>query len=372
MRILQLFLNFIIIYHLINIQMILKNWIFYIINLTLLLSGCAYLSYSTYPEPPTYHHSKDLKTVTFNLPYNNQLSGERIDSILTTLPGRLSYTNYFEEISDDSLRAELSRIMKQELTGQQINIYTLAKVSSTKTSTILTFSEDSLTLKKIADELMFLYGDPARESLTSLSPNGANITIEELKNLNLLLPCAGVTLPKRANLLPNAPRPYRSGIHRGIDFPASYGSEVRSVLDGIVIQATHGYREISPELRESFLIKARKIGRTPHDVYNHITLGRSVTIDHGMYLIPGKRIISVYSHLSQIDDHIQAGTAVVQGEIIGLSGNSGTRDGSIGSLNNAHLHFELIIQDKRGESYLGQELEYEELYNLLTSIFAGI
>ena len=369
MRILQRFLNFIPIYHLINTQMILKNWIFYIINLTLLMSGCAYLLHPTYPEPPTYHISNDLKTVTFNLPYNNQLSGERTDSILTTFYGQLPYSNYFEEISDDSLRAELSEIMKRELIRQQIHIYALAGVSSTKTSTILTFSEDSFTLKKIADELMFLYGDPARENLTSLSPNGANITIAELKNLNLLLPCAGVSLPKRANLLPNAPRPYRSGIHRGIDFPASYGSEVRSVSDGIVIQATHGYQEISPELRESFLIKARKIGRTPHDVYNHITLGRSVTIDHGMNLIPGKRVISVYGHLSQIDDHIQVGTAVVQGEKIGLSGNSGTRDGAIGSLNNAHLHFELIIQDKRGESYLGQGLEYQELMNLLTSIF---
>ena len=37
-------------------------------------------------------------------------------------------------------------------------------------------------------------------------------------SLHLLLPCKNVPVPKRTMRLPNAPRTYRSGIHRGIDF----------------------------------------------------------------------------------------------------------------------------------------------------------
>jgi len=57
--------------------------------------------------------------------------------------------------------------------------------------------------------------------------------------------------------------------------------------------------------------------------------GNSVLIDHGL------GIFSAYAHLSAI--HVQAGQAVLAGQVIGDSGNSGR---SIG----AHLHWEIIVQ----------------------------
>lgn len=190
-----------------------------------------------------------------------------------------------------------------------------------------------------------------------------------LSGINLLLPCPDVTLPDRSNLLPNAARRYRNGIHRGIDFQANYGASVLVVMDGIVIRADHSFREVTPHFRKSLLKKAAQIGRTPFDVFNNILLGRSVFIDHGTDLIPGKRLLSIYAHLSKIDSVIQVGREVKTGQILGLAGNSGTSDGTKGNRAGAHLHFELIIQDAEGERYMGQGLEFQELNILLNSIF---
>ncbi|NIA18524.1 MAG: hypothetical protein GWO85_00340, partial [Simkaniaceae bacterium] len=56
-------------------------------------------------------------------------------------------------------------------------------------------------------------------------------------SLRLPLPCEGVPVPDNPILLPNAPRSYRNGTHRGVDFYANWGSPVRSVADGVVIRA---------------------------------------------------------------------------------------------------------------------------------------
>ena len=60
-----------------------------------------------------------------------------------------------------------------------------------------------------------------------------NSNFEEswVKDLKLLLPCKGVKLPTRASRLPNAPRDYRNGTHRGVDFFANWGTEIRAVAD---------------------------------------------------------------------------------------------------------------------------------------------
>ena len=190
-----------------------------------------------------------------------------------------------------------------------------------------------------------------------------------LSDLQFLYPCEGVTLPEEPRLLPNAPRSYRHGIHRGIDFVANYSSEVRAVASGTVIRADHHYEEFNPAFREELLAEAAAIGRTPSDVFNNILVGQSVIIDHGTELVTGKRLISIYAHLSHIDSDIQVGSTVVQGQQLGLSGNSGTKPATLGGKSGAHLHFELIIQDAEGERYLGQELTVEEVKALLEKLF---
>ena len=52
---------------------------------------------------------------------------------------------------------------------------------------------------------------------------------EWVKDLKLLLPCKNVKLPKRSSRLPNAPRSYRNGTHRGIDSMSSISIGSRGV-----------------------------------------------------------------------------------------------------------------------------------------------
>ena len=57
--------------------------------------------------------------------------------------------------------------------------------------------------------------------------------------------------------------------------------------------------------------------------------GNSVILDHGYGIFSG------YAHFSEL--HVEAGTRVAAGQIVGLSGNSGRSSGP-------HLHWEIIIQ----------------------------
>lgn len=101
--------------------------------------------------------------------------------------------------------------------------------------------------------------------------------------------------------------------HEGIDLAVSTGTEVAVAKDGVVIQSgwNGGY-------------------------------GISVYVDHG------NGIITRYGHLSQA--YAQVGRAVKQGDIIGLSGNTGNSTGP-------HLHFEIRIGDVavNPESYVDIE-----------------
>ena len=123
-------------------------------------------------------------------------------------------------------------------------------------------------------------------------------------SLKLVLPCEGVKVPKRTMRLPNAPRDYRNGIHRGIDFFANWGTPVRAVADGIVIRSDLHYKEVPADFREEMLEASSKVGNTPSDIFNSILLGKAIFLDHGFNLIPGFRVITIYAHLSHIKENI--------------------------------------------------------------------
>ena len=188
-------------------------------------------------------------------------------------------------------------------------------------------------------------------------------------SLKLVLPCDKVPVPKRAMRLPNAPRDYRNGIHRGIDFFANWGTPVKAVAKGTVIRSDLEYKEVPAEFRELMLESSAKLGNTPSDIFNSVLLGKSVFLDHGFNLIPGFRVISIYAHLSHIEKHIKPGYVISVGEVLGNSGNTGMRESTLGSRSGSHLHWELILQKDKDEIYLGRNLKNPELYNMLKRIF---
>ena len=189
--------------------------------------------------------------------------------------------------------------------------------------------------------------------------------------MKLLVPCENVSVPKQQLLLPNAPRAYRHGTHRGIDFYVNWGTPVRAVADGVITRAEHGYQEMSADFRLDVLDDAKIMGRTPSDVFEHLLLGQAVYIDHGFDLVPGYRAVTIYAHMSHINSGITVGSTVRRGEVIGQSGNTGTKDSTLKKKTGAHLHWEMILQNKGGEYYLGQGEQYEVLYPFLTNLFTN-
>ncbi|GIX06834.1 MAG: hypothetical protein KatS3mg115_1237 [Candidatus Poribacteria bacterium] len=91
---------------------------------------------------------------------------------------------------------------------------------------------------------------------------------------------------------PGDPRPYRHGVHQGIDFyGVSWGTAVYPIAPGIVIRADHDYRPMSPEDRAAMLRRCAEIGATPGewgvppdpiwgDVLDRLR-GRQVWLYHG-------------------------------------------------------------------------------------------
>ena len=188
-------------------------------------------------------------------------------------------------------------------------------------------------------------------------------------SLKLLLPCEGIPVPKRTMRLPNAPRSYRNGVHKGIDFFANWGTPIRTVASGVVVRADVNYTEVPADFREDMLEASSKVGNTPSDIFNNVLLGKSVFIDHGFDLVPGFRVISIYAHLSHINKNIKPGYKIEAAELIGNSGNTGMRESTLGSRAGSHLHWEMILQKEEEEIYLGKGMPNPELYNMLKRIF---
>ena len=200
-------------------------------------------------------------------------------------------------------------------------------------------------------------------------PLPANFDVKWVDSLSLLLPCEGIQVPKRATRLPNAPRDYRSGTHRGIDFFANWGTLVRAVADGTVIRADHNYQEIPADYRIQLLFASARVGHTPSDIFNSVLLGKAVFLDHGFELIPDFRAISIYAHLSSIDTSITTGAFLKAGQNIGKSGNTGTRESTLGMKKESHLHWEMILQKGNKEIYLGKDVPNPDLYDMLDDVF---
>lgn len=180
------------------------------------------------------------------------------------------------------------------------------------------------------------------------------------------LPIAAACLPSSPNLLPNAPRDYRAGLHEGIDFydgyacaPISKDSPVLAAKAGQVIRADLAFVEMTPEERDRLLTLSQEQGYTDPATLDRFR-GRQVWVDHG------GGVITRYAHLSAIAPGIQEGVTVTVGQVIGYVGNSGTPEGVTDPDAEVHLHFEIRI----GETYLGQGLLYDDLIAVLQQAFS--
>jgi murein DD-endopeptidase MepM/ murein hydrolase activator NlpD len=173
-------------------------------------------------------------------------------------------------------------------------------------------------------------------------------------------PIAGGCLPSGDQLMPNAPREYRNGIHEGVDFynvdnctEIGLGTPVVAAKTGTVIRADFDYVDLTAE----------RYAEISQDLTSAESLdefrGRQIWIDRG------DGIVTRYCHLSGIAEGIVEGTVVNTGDVIAYVGESGTPE----SINNPgsqyHLHFEVRV----GDSFLGAGLPPQEVRALYLELF---
>ncbi len=325
----------------------------------------------TTPIPPQITISDSELTVTVS--FSVSMSADHIITVnetLKTVPYKYIENKINNRINDDSLAAAINTLIKNNIPSD-ISFYSFDSTMYSHNTISMVYTLNEELIDHIIAPFTQKYGHPENKIIYPLfSKEHSPPDLDAISELILFLPCENVPVPTQALLLPNAPRSYRSGTHRGIDFYVNWGTPVRAVADGTVIRADHHFEEVSPDFRQQLLEEAKQLGRTPSDVFEHVLVGRSVYIDHGFYLVPGYRAVSIYAHLSHINGEIKPGSTVTAGQTIGLSGNSGTEPGTQGTRKGAHLHWELILHDAGGEYYLVQGFNSDQLYKIFLSIFS--
>lgn len=168
------------------------------------------------------------------------------------------------------------------------------------------------------------------------------------------------------DLLPNAPRAYRFGIHQGVDFQCfSLGRSAVAARDGRVVLAVGDYQDPDPDDRDVLLEVAGDLEATPP--FTLLSLyGNYVVIDHGVFPYVG-HVVTLYAHLHEVDPGIRVGQTIRAGERVGEIGNRGTHAAANGDFYfDPHLHWELHINNQ----YLGAGLTTEQTREVYTTLFS--
>lgn len=169
-----------------------------------------------------------------------------------------------------------------------------------------------------------------------------------------------------ANLLPNAERAYRGGVHQGIDFLCDEpGHEAVAASDGRVVMAHDGFEDPSTADREAILAGAVSRGSTPPWTLAML-YGSFVVIDHGQVDGVG-HVATVYAHFDSIASGIREGVSVTAGQPLGEIGNSGTSFGSDRTREGIHLHWEILVDDV----FLAAGLPAPDVTRVYSTLFPG-
>ena len=176
-----------------------------------------------------------------------------------------------------------------------------------------------------------------------------------------LFPIAGGCLPSGDQLMPNADRSYRNGVHEGIDFYESdnctrigIGTSVVAARAGRVVRADLSYSD--PTSAEMARYLANPNTEEALDKFR----GRQVWLDHG------GGVVTRYAHLEGIAQGISVGSQVQAGQLIGYVGESGTPESLTQPGTEYHLHFEVSVQ----ADYLGKGLAPGEVRALYQRFFS--
>lgn len=230
-----------------------------------------------------------------------------------------------------------------------------------------TTSEDIVALNKMSSPDELTIGDiiliPGEPPPDLPSPS---VIPRPPAGVGFIFPIVGACLPNTEELMPNAPREYRAGIHEGVDFFAGFncatvleGTPVMAAKAGTVIRADHRFTEMTQEELDALLARSIAQGFTDSEGLDRFR-GRQVWVDHG------NGVVTRYCHLSAIPTAMQPGKSVEIGDLVGYVGDSGTPEAVTDPGTEIHLHFEIRV----GDSFLGTGLDKDLVRQLYQQVFS--
>jgi Peptidase family M23/LysM domain len=240
------------------------------------------------------------------------------------------------------------------------SVYGLAVRFSTTSDEIVALNKMSSPDELSIGDVILIPGEPPPD-LPSPS-----VIPQPPAGVGFVLPIEGACLPINDDLMPNAPREYRAGIHEGVDFYAGFncatvleGTPVMATKDGTVIRADHRFTEMTQEQLDELLARSKAQGFTDEEALDRFR-GRQVWIDHG------NGVVTRYAHLSAIPTAIRSDVQVNAGDLIGYVGESGTPEAVTDPGTEIHLHFEIRV----GNSFLGAGLDKDLVRQLYQQAFS--
>jgi len=184
----------------------------------------------------------------------------------------------------------------------------------------------------------------------------------------MIMPIAGMRLPRHAGVFPGARRLYRYGVHEGLDLfydagaktKVQMGTPARAADSGKVIRADAKFKDMNSAVFNKVMADCLREHKTsaPNE---DLLRGCQVWIDHGNHLV------TRYAHLDKINPAVKTGAAANAGEIIGFVGVSGTGQNLPGRARYPHLHFEIWLDGH----YLGWGLTPTETMQVYEDIFGN-
>ncbi|UOG36800.1 M23 family metallopeptidase [Leptospira noguchii] len=239
-------------------------------------------------------------------------------------------------------------------TNQNVELYNFHKLENIDASVLRIYFPDSTNREVVVSDLKLFLN---QKLLNGIEPRFRGYSF----------PVPGGLIPDFDSQLPNAPRTYRNGVHKGIDIykKKDIDGQVRNLnsqdeaispADGVVVRADHLYSPMTLSDYEYHTTQSQK--GTVTYVEKDFG-GRQVWIDHG------HGVMTSFNHLSSIYKNIKVGEKVKQGESIGTVGNSGLLEEAKGLAENIHLHFEIWVD---GE-FLGNGLIPIQVRKLLQFFF---
>ena len=125
---------------------------------------------------------------------------------------------YLNGTVNKDIAQEIKDVIIASLPDGALN-YRITEFITAPGSSILKLELDRNLIEEIVLPIIKKYTYPGAVPILPLfSVSTTPPILNDLKRLKLLIPCENVSVPKQQLLLPNAPRAYRHGTHRGIDF----------------------------------------------------------------------------------------------------------------------------------------------------------